>query len=174
MSAITYLILSLTFTHRPFSHFDTMIFHPFNIYSPSFSILLSTLLTQYSPHPFTPHSTLSSQHSQIYTLHSLSIAGTLTYPKDGSEKGPVIVFVHGTMSSKDHNFVPDVCKKMIADYGENALYSFFYCLLFVNYHLLLILLPPFFFIPHSFVFLLYDILFIFRSLFFILNYFYSL
>ena len=44
--------------------------------------------------------------------------GTLSHPKGASTSGPIIIFVHGTMSSKDHNFVPDLCKKMVQDYGK--------------------------------------------------------
>lgn len=134
---------SITFWHHDLpslQHVFTIIFHP--------------LLNQ--------QSSLKTPHPPLYTLHTLSITGTLTYPKDGSEKGPVIVFVHGTMSFKDHNFVPDVCKKMIADYGENVMWSFFcdvhelwfvvyYLFCFLHSSLFLILSFSFSMIYHLFI-----------------------
>jgi predicted alpha/beta-fold hydrolase len=45
------------------------------------------------------------------------LEGTLSFPKDAEQKGPILIFVHGTMSSKDHNFVPDISKKIIQDFG---------------------------------------------------------
>ena len=96
--------------------------------SPIIELKLSILPINFSTQ--ISHRCVPLAHFNTNTLHFDPLAlifftGTLTYPKDGSQKGPVIVFVHGTMSSKDHNFVPDVCKKMITDYGTQVLHFCF-------------------------------------------------
>jgi pimeloyl-ACP methyl ester carboxylesterase len=44
------------------------------------------------------------------------LEGTLTVPKKGF-KGPCVLFVHGTLSDRNHNFVPDLCTKISKDVG---------------------------------------------------------
>lgn len=158
--------------HSPSSFLNTFHYSFFNTHH---SILSIFSLFLFSLHPLlTHHSSLFSPHSSLNTPHSpfsiLSITGTLTYPRDGSEKGPVIVFVHGTMSSKDHNFVPDVCKKMIADYGENAWSWIFLCcvvheLWSVNYYSLCSLHSSLFLILSFSFLMIYNLFFVLCSLF---------
>jgi pimeloyl-ACP methyl ester carboxylesterase len=46
------------------------------------------------------------------------LPGTLTVPQGVERKeGPVVVFLHGTHSNKDHNFVPDLAAKLCKDHG---------------------------------------------------------
>ena len=45
------------------------------------------------------------------------LRGTSTYPAGESSHGPCVVFLHGTMSNRNHNFVPELCNKLIKDHG---------------------------------------------------------
>ena len=45
------------------------------------------------------------------------LEGTLTVPKDSKREGRVIVFLHGTHSNRNHNFVPELCTKLVKDHG---------------------------------------------------------
>lgn len=45
------------------------------------------------------------------------LRGTLTYPVGESYHGPCVVFLHGTMSNRNHNFVPELCNKLIKEHG---------------------------------------------------------
>ena len=47
----------------------------------------------------------------------LKLPGTLTVPQ-GAERpeGPVAIFLHGTMSNRNHNFVPDLAAKLVKDH----------------------------------------------------------
>jgi len=45
------------------------------------------------------------------------LEGTLTMPKDSQKAGPVILFLHGTHSNRNHNFVPELCTKLVKDHG---------------------------------------------------------
>eukprot|EP01038_Epipyxis_sp_PR26KG_P017720 gene17720-24691_t len=46
-----------------------------------------------------------------------TLDGFLTYRDDQQQCGPVIIFVHGTLSSYDHNFTNDLTQKLAIDYG---------------------------------------------------------
>ena len=45
------------------------------------------------------------------------LKGTLSYREDQTPVGPVLIFLHGTMSSADHNFVPDLASKLSKEMG---------------------------------------------------------
>jgi pimeloyl-ACP methyl ester carboxylesterase len=45
------------------------------------------------------------------------LEGTLTYPSGEIQQGPVVVFLHGTISNKDHNFVPELCTRLAKEAG---------------------------------------------------------
>ena len=45
------------------------------------------------------------------------LEGTLTLPKDSPKTGPVMIFLHGTHSNRNHNFVPELCTKLVKDHG---------------------------------------------------------
>lgn len=48
------------------------------------------------------------------------LQGTLLLPKKEEtiiRSGPCVVFVHGTLSDRNHNFVPDLCVKIVKDVG---------------------------------------------------------
>lgn len=48
------------------------------------------------------------------------LVGTLLLPKRDEgiiRSGPCVVFFHGTLSDRNHNFVPDLCLKVVKDIG---------------------------------------------------------
>lgn len=47
----------------------------------------------------------------------LTLEGTLTVPSNEKREGPVVVFMHGTMSNRNHNFVPELATKLVKDHG---------------------------------------------------------
>lgn len=46
-----------------------------------------------------------------------ALNGTLTRREDQSRCGPVVIFLHGTMSSANHNFVPDLAQRLAKEQG---------------------------------------------------------
>ena len=53
----------------------------------------------------------------IVRSSGLTLEGTLTVPKNAKPEGPVVVFMHGTMSNRNHNFVPELAAKLVKDHG---------------------------------------------------------
>ena len=48
------------------------------------------------------------------------LEGTLTVPKDSKREGRILVFLHGTHSNRNHNFVPELCTKLVKDHGISS------------------------------------------------------
>ena len=60
---------------------------------------------------------IESVELNIVRPSGYSINGTLTFPKGEVREGPIVVFLHGTMSDRNHNFVPELTDKLVKSFG---------------------------------------------------------
>lgn len=128
LSSFFLFLLSFILVHRVISLVSPLTrFQPLKtrvLLSTSSSPLLATtpLLTK-------PTTTMSKTGNKVPTFEVEEVQydilrpsghileGTLTVPKDSQKPGPLMIFLHGTHSNRNHNFVPELCTKLVKDHG---------------------------------------------------------
>lgn len=77
----------------------------------------STLLKMASSKLKAPQHTVVEKDFNVVKDSGFVLKGKLTLREGQPESGPILVFLHGTMSYADHNYVPDLANKLAKDFG---------------------------------------------------------